>query len=727
MPFVSTDATIVPRYEPGMVSPPPTPPVHDRSGMTVGRYLRIAVAVLIVALSFLPVANWVAGGYVDADYPLQRSEWISGSAIVLGLGLVLAILSRTNARLWRPIAPGTIDAHAERAWPWWVAGIAVAGFALSALVADQIFGRQSQLIDEMAQTIQARIFAGGHLTAPVPPLAEFFSTQHMLSVEGQVFSQFPPGGPAAIALGIVLGAEWLVAPLFGLVSVLAFGAWLRRTGERPGVALLALALFALGPMTFFMGGSRMNHVMTTTFTLLASLALVTAARSAGPRPLLGFACGLCYGLAATFRPVDAAAFALPGAAWLMVLAARDRRRVLDLALSGVGVALPLGFMFWFNAQTTGDPTLFGYQMLWGKSHDLGFHPAPWGAPHTPARGLELVSIYFSQLQRHFLETPLPSLLPALGALALTRRTSAADRYLLAGSAIVVAAYFSYWHAGKFLGPRFFFPLLPVCALWTARFPSLLREWLARRGTMESSTDGTAPGARIGLPALAWRGATYTMAAAALVAAAYAIPMRWHQYDLTFRPFRWDASAAARAQGVRNALVFVREGWESNLVVRLWHLGVSHPRAELYYRAIDACRLEGALSGLEAAGAARPDVERRLDAMLADSVHVRTARLASGFNVRVQQGARYGPLCQARIAETNAGVLALSPLLAAPPDGNVYARDMHARDSLLMQLHPSRPVYLLRPQSADRMAPPIFVPLSRDSLLATWRAQAGSAR
>ena len=726
-----------------MTSPASVPaPSSGADAPAPGQQVRAIVALLVVALSFLPVANWIAGGFSDAEYVLQRSEWISGSAIVLGIGVALAILSRSIKALWRPLVPGAIDARAERWWPWAVGTIAVAGFALSALVAHVIFGRQSQLIDEMAQTIQARIFAGGHLTAPIPALPEFFSTQHMLAVDGRVFSQFPPGGPAAIALGILVGAEWLVGPAFGLVSVLAFAAYLRRTGERPGVALLALALFALGPMTFFMGGSRMNHVMTTTFVLLASLALVTAARSASPRPLLAFLCGLCYGTAATFRPVDAAAFALPGGTWLMLLAARDRRRFPDLVLSGLGVALPLAFMFWFNAQTTGEPTLFGYQMLWGRSHDLGFHPAPWGAPHTPARGLELVSIYFSQLQRHFLETPLPSLLPALVAFALARRTTAADRYLLVGSGIVVGAYFAYWHAGKFLGPRFFFPLLPVLAIWTARFPSLFREWLARRGSLEMPPTVKVPvGATVTTPAagaaapkpaarplpLVWRGATYVMIASALVAVAYAIPMRWRQYDLTFRPFRWDAAASARAHGVRNALVFVREGWESNLVVRLWHLGVSHPAAELYYRSIDACRLDGAIAALENASADSTAVHGRLRTMLPDSIHVRTARLESGFNVRVQEGAPYSAHCQARIAETNAGVLALSPLMAGPPDGNVYARDLHARDSLLMQRHPERPVYLLRPQSADRTAPPVFIPLRRDSLLASWRAEASRAR
>lgn len=666
-----------------------------------------AVAVLVLLLSLIPVADLIPGGYPSDEWRLQVDEWLFGTAIVAGVATVAVILLRRAPRLWPVVAPGSLDARADRHWWPLTATIAVVALALYALVAWRVTGGTSILIDEMAQTIQAHIFASGRLTAPVPEPVEFFATQHMLYHDGRAFSQFPPGGPAAIAVGTLLGAEWLVGPAFASLSVLLWSLWLRRTDEPPATALLAVALFALCPFTMFISGTRMNHVMTTTLLLGASVALVTTTRSTRPRPLVGLLCGLCYGLAATFRPVDAAVFALPGGAWLLARALRDRTRIPELLLSGVGVATPLALTLWFNVRTTGEATLFGYQLLWGKAHDIGFHIAPWGLAHTPTRGLESIANYLLLLQRHFLETPIPGLLAVCGAFLLTRRTSAADRYLLAAAFLLLLAYWAYWHSGKFMGPRFLVPLTPLLALWTARFPRLLRARIADRTGSDPS----------GHPA--WRAAVVAMLVAVAMGAAYATPIRWAQYAQTFGVFRWSPAEASGAAGVRNALVLVREGWESQLVVRMWSRGVSHPRAELYYRAIDACRLEMAIGQLERANADSTESIRRLDAMLPDSVGIVTLRLASGPNIRVREGATYGGRCSRRLRESEAGVVAFAPIVASLPDGNLYVRDLHARDTILVARFPDRPLWLLSAESADPKALPRFYRIDRDSLRRAW--------
>lgn len=703
---------VAPRYQPAP---------GERSGAEqprdlVAQMLPVA-AVVILLLSLLPVATLVPGGFESSTWRLQADEWMSGTAIVAGLAFVAAILWR---RLGRP-ATGVTEPAWLRHAPVLACLLATLSFGLSASVADGIAGRQSMQIDEIAQTMQARTFADGRLVAATPAPLEFFATQHMLYTPRGTFSQFPPGGPAAIALGILAGAEWLVGPVFALLALLAWGAWLRATGEPRGTALLAFALVALSPFALFMGGSRMNHVPTAALVLGASAALAAVARphtGRRARALLALGCGLGYGLAATVRPLDAAAFAIPGAVWLLVLAIRDLRRpageregrIVDLLCSGAGVAAPLAFLLWFNARTTGEPLLFGYQMLWGKAHDLGFHPAPWGTPHTPARGLELVSLYFFQLQRNFLETPVPSLFAALGAWCLARRTSAADRYLLGSALLTVLAYWAYWHEGYFLGPRFLYPLIPLFALWTARFPALVRERL--------HPDGR--------PSAAWPPLAAAMAISLLIAAAYTVPMRWMQYRETFSVFRWNAAQAARAAGVQNALVLVRDGWESQLVVRQWVLGMSHPQADLFNVTIDACRLDGALSTLERSGADSATVARRLSALAADSLQVQRVRLESGANVRVQPGVRYTPTCLQRVAEVEGGIVPLAPILAQPNDGNVYARDLHARDTLLVARYPGRPVWLLAAESNRPNARPRFFRVDGDSLRQAWAAEAASA-
>ena len=50
---------------------------------------------------------------------------------------------------------------------------------------------------------------------------------------------------------------------------------------------------------------------------------------------------------------------------------------------------------------------------------------------------------------------------------------------------------------------------------------------------------------------------------------------------------------------------------------------------------------------------------------------------------------------------------------------MYARDLHARDTVLLKRYPSRAVYLVRPPSDAEGVLPRFWPLSRDSLRAAW--------
>ena len=680
------------------------------------------ITAVVAALGFLPIANWVAGGFAEPRYALYADEWLTGTAIAVGGGVVLALLARNVPALWRE---GTADAlgrfHARR-FPLFAALLALAAFALYAAIARLVFGARPLFIDELGQMLQARIYAGGALTAPLPAHPEFFGTLQMIERGGRAFSQFPPGGPAMLALGeFAGGAAWLVNPLSGAASAALFAFIARRAEPRTNAAAAAAIVFALAPFTAFMAGTHMSHVTALAWTLVgvAGLAAVTDAPAAGGRSAAAaFASGVGFGVAATIRPVDAFAFALPAGLWYLARAAvalRDRRnaafRVPELLAAGAGVALPMAVVLWVNARTTGSALLSGYELYWGKGHNLGFHESPWGTMHTPARGLELVSLYFLQLQRYLFETPLPSLLPVVGALALAPRgLRPLDRYLLASGGLLVALYFAYWHNGFYLGPRFLYSLAPVLALWAARFPGLLRD--SRIGTRHP---------------LVYRATVYALLISAAVAALYAAPLRARQYAASFPSQRWDADSAARAAGVRGALVLVREGWGAELVVRMRALGVRQGDAERLYRGADACALDAALTALERDASARDSAAaaRALYELLRGPGPVVVRQeIGPGASVNVRPGSSYGPRCLRRVAESSGGVLALAPILATRRDTSVvYARDLHARDTLLLREYPDRPIYLLRPAAPTPDAPPAFVPVQRDSLLRAWEADA----
>jgi len=664
------------------------------------RAIALTVAALVACLGLLPIANWIPGGHAVPWYGLVAADLLTGLCIAAGAGLVLGILSPRFRWLWRDGRLEPLHRSAEVHWTGWTVGIAGVGFVVYAGIARELFAGRPLLIDEIIQVFQARLLAAGHLWVPAAPHQEFFSSLHLVEQQGRVYGQFPMGGPAMLALGSLAGAEWLVDPFFAALTVLAFGALLGRIEPRGGIRLGALLLFALSPFAAFMSGSHMNHVTALFWITLGLLGLAGAVSDEGGRFRHGLLAGLGFGFAATIRPVDAMAFAAPAGLWLLVRAVRQRR-VAALLGSGLGITLPIVLLAWTNLHTTGAPFRFGYSVLWGKAHDLGFHATPWGPVHTPARGLELVNLYFLRLQTYFLEAAAPALIPMTVALALTRRLRGFDRYLLAASLLLIGLYAAYWHDGFYLGPRFMYPLLPLLALWTARFLPAMRQSFGS-----------------GLPL---RTATFAAIIALGLGLATSLPVRAGQYRAGMISLRWDPDRAAGRAGIRNALVLVRESWGAELVARMWALGISRPDADAIYRGADPCALDSVLVTLEASPV---PVERellRLHPLLADSARLVNAESVTGDpSLRLIPGVHYPARCVAKIEANRSGFTLFPPLLLARRFGNVYARDLGPRDSLLIAEYPDRPLYLLKPATLRVGAEPIFRPLRRDSLLAAWR-------
>jgi hypothetical protein len=547
---------------------------------------------------------------------------------------------------------------------------------------------------------QARVFAEGRLTTPVAAHPEFFSGLHLVEADGRAFSHFPPGHSAMLMVGELLGAPWIIVPLAGGATVVAFGIYLRDVEPRATVRVGTLVLFALAPLVAFMSATYMNHATALMWLMIAVAALARAVKDDGTHPVAALVCGLGLGIAAMIRPIDAVAFAFPAAVWLLIRAIRNPRRWLEAGIAGVGVALPLAALAWFNARTTGDPLLLGYEMLWGKEHGLGFRSTPWGAAHSPARGIELINLYFLRLQTYLFEWPIPSLLPAVLALAIAPRLDRHDRYLLGSGVLLVMMYFAFWHDGFYLGPRYVYPLVPLLSLWTARFPAFIHE---RMGD--------------GLPL---RTTVYSLAAAATIATISLVPQRARQYAAGLTTMRWDADAAARDAGVRRGLVFVRESWGSQLVARLWALGLTRAQTERLYTHVDACLLEQGLERLEQQGVRGQAAADAFAPLMRDSLRLVPSTLSPDASERVLPGARYTSRCLQRITDDRRGFTLLTPLLLAGEDGTVYARDLHERDTLLLAEYADREVWLLRPADSVSGAVPRFERVERDSLIQAAR-------
>ena len=658
---------------------------------------QVAALVLLI-FGLLPIANWIPGGHDALWYGNRLAEWQLDGGIVLGIGVIAAIAFRSNPGLWRSGLWAGVAARWRRADRRADAGVAIVVFAVCAVVSRVVLSSKPLLIDEIISLYQARIFATGHLWLPAPRWTEFTSAMHLLDWNGKVYGQFPAGGPAMLAIGTLLHAEWLIGPLATAIGAYFFARLLRRMELRDGTALAALLIYGLSPFTLFLGGSMMNHVTETMWLLGAALALAGATATGEAEPRWAFLMGIALGIAASIRPMDAAAFAIPTAAWLLWRARLGSSHIRALLMSGVGVAIPVAVLFYVNSQQTGSPFRFGYIEMWGRSHELGFHPAPWGPAHTPARGIELINLYFLRLQEYFLESP-PSLIFATLALALATRLKPFDRWILAGSGMLVLGYFAYWADGDYLGPRFMLPLAPWLALWTVRLPAMME---ARR---------------IATPVVR---ATVVAGVSALVLGIVSdLPVQARLYRNGMSSMRLDIDAAAAQSGVHDAVVLVRESWGAQLMARMWGLGVSRMDAEHVYRTNDACHMQTEVAATEGSNGTAAEFLRRLAVYHADSALLVTVPDLPDTTVRFVPGQPLTERCVRRLVEDRAGFTLYPPFLLAHGGGNIYLRDLHARDSLVISAYPGKEIWLLT--KAPFVGSPFrFERVSRDSMLAEWK-------
>jgi 4-amino-4-deoxy-L-arabinose transferase-like glycosyltransferase len=347
---------------------------------------------------------------------------------------------------------------------WALAAGAVTTIA-AAVLASVVFGRIPHVQDSIAQLFQARIFAGGRLWAPAPPLPAFFEAAHMIVKDGRWFSQYPPGHALLLVPGVWLGVPWLVNPVLGGLAVVGIYFLARELFDR-ATARVSAALAVLSPFLLLMSAEFMSHVgslFALTFYLLFYFRTI---RRRDTRD--GVIAGAFLALALLIRPYSAFGVALPTwvhAAWRL----RAERRALarPLAWTALGGAAGIVLLLLYNWGTTGSPLRFGYTELYGPSHGLGFGKGSWGPPHTLGRGLAATWQTLAALNARLFEWPLTSLWPAvLGLLIPTQRYPAGRRVGLALIPVtLLGVYVFYWFSDLCFGPRFVYEALaPILIL-----------------------------------------------------------------------------------------------------------------------------------------------------------------------------------------------------------------------------------------------------------------------
>ena len=662
--------------------------------------LRVA-ALGLALLGLIPVANLLTAG-------THVPWWRFGVIVWIGYGgLLLAMLWAAAQRWGDALDRITARGAALLMRPSRTAFVLATSAAVSLLaigVALYAYAGRGFTGDEHAMAWHARMLLAGHLSIPSPAHPEFFNTVSVLQREGRWFSQYPIGGPALIALGMLVHAAWLGNPLLLGVASWQLHRFTRRTfGE--GTARGVTLLFVLTPFVLVLGATQMTHAAAMTLTLVA-LAELAAWDDAPPSARLRHAAavGLAVGAIALVRPLDAVLVALPVGIVQLLRLRREPSRLRDLAVQCVAGAVPIAVLLWANARTTGAPLLFGYDAAHGAAHALGFHVDPTGAEHTPRRGLVYASGYLMRFDRFLFEWPLPALLVVCAVLAGLRRATRWDALLLGLLTSFLAGYAAYWHDGFFDGPRFLMPVAPVLVLYAARAPEAAAHL-----------------------AHATRRRVATLVVPACVLCAWLVPLAFSSVPGRLAgqraqrtKLKTDVVAQADAAGLQQALVFVREPWRGRLLARVRALGEPDFDAERLIDAVDACALQLALDDADAAPEA-PRAERlaivvararRAGPAVLERNPIAEARLAF---------APAGPeaaICGRERAADGEGTMPYAIFLreqAVGRDGRlggtvVWARDLGARDTLLRAEFGDRRWYRYLPgRSLDE--PAHFVPLA----------------
>lgn len=656
-------------------------------------------------MGVFPLANVLTGGTAIPWWDNAVRDWLMRGIVLLALCALVAILLGERVDVFVERTKQRLLSVPPRTFAIVMATIA---FVAAAFLSRFCFAGQPFTSDEMAQQWHARILLSGRLAATPDSLREFFNTAPVLDSGGRWFSQYPVGGPAFIAIGLAIGAAWLVNPLLLAVATWQLYRFLAAAFDEQ-TARVTTILFVVSPMVLIMAASQMNHVPALAFTLIALAALVRWDQATDSRRQMTHAIviGLSVGIVGLVRPLDAAVVAVVIGALQLWSARRAPARWRSMAVEIVAGGVPLALLLWANARTTGSPLLFGYEALNGPAHALGFHVDPNGVQHTPLRGVVLMSGYLMRLDRFLFEWPIPAMLIVVVGLVAIERPSRWDLLLVALAAGILLAYGAYWFDGFFSGPRFLFTALPAFAYFAARAPAALAAVVRR------------PAAR----------RMALLIIPACVAASWLIPSRQSSarsrvasYRSQRTKLKTDIQAQIVRDGVHDALVFVNEPWRGRLEARLRVLGLTQFRAERVLSTLDACALQTALDAEDTLMARR--AEERADRVLAKARAFGAARLEPGLpadqSIALVPGSRPTPRCLREFLHDTAGTIAYPLFLARQrvgADGHVggnvvFARDLGERNDLLRGRFANRAWYRYRVARDLDDTTRAFIPIPR---------------
>ena len=267
------------------------------------------------------------------------------------------------------------ESAAERHRGRTVTMMAFAVIGITLLLSVLVYDWHPHIPDEVSYLLQAAYFADGKLFLPAPPVPTAFDIDLMHIAGDKWYSPFPPGWPAVLATGSLVGIPWIVNPLLSGVAVLLCYALVRelRSG---GTALLVTLLLCVSPWFIFMGMSLMSHTLSLVVALLGALAAVRVWRRQRTAWALG--AGVATGYLSLIRPLDGLIIAII-LGTIMLAMNRGSLRTGALLLFTISCGAVASLVLPYNKALTGDARVFPLTAYFDShytpgANDMGFGP-----------------------------------------------------------------------------------------------------------------------------------------------------------------------------------------------------------------------------------------------------------------------------------------------------------------------------------------------------------------
>jgi hypothetical protein len=402
---------------------------------------------------------------------------VGATAATLLRAAALASLLISVFALLEFMSRPSMKAAVSRRWhatPW-AAALAVSATVLSIWVARDVLEGLPHLPDSVTYILQAKWLLAGDLWGSVSALQNHLDVPYTYVVGERWLGHYPPGWPLLLAIGLVIGAPWLIAPILGGMFVML----LYLTGREldgPVTGLLAATLGVLSPMARLIFGCMLSHAAAATL-ILAGLWLLLVSRRLKTWPVAALS-GIALGLAFSIRPLWAAATAVPLIALVAadLFARRDRHardRVVGWFIGGAAAALPTLIA---NSLITGNAFTFPYSLAKGSMYFAA--NLPFGIRNTDVLLYSAGNVLHGWGWPQFHGPFWVALALAFALVPFLLRRSRPTDVLLAvmvGS-VMVALLGSRGHGLHGFGPRYLFEVFAPLYLLTARgFVELARQ------------------------------------------------------------------------------------------------------------------------------------------------------------------------------------------------------------------------------------------------------------